>query len=128
MAVDFVRVVYCSSSVNIDLDGRIRTYSDIAEAAAAKHLGRSAAAEVPASALSLRGPVAVASKDLALAALTSVGGGVELSDEIDCVLVTSGAWFLLTIDLVDPSRTLAALRGGGARTESRICEMRTLTM
>jgi len=99
MAVDYVRIVYRNSSVNIDVDGKIRTYSDIAESAAVKHLGMTLLeAHVPGSALSLRGPVAAASKAVALSALVLVGG-LELSDEIDHAQVTAGAWFLLEIDL-----------------------------
>ena len=97
-AEDFVRVVYGGASTDIFIDGRIRTYSGIAEAAAVKHLGMTLLdAHVPASALFLRGPVVAASKLLALGELKNVGG-LELSDEIDHARVSNGAWFLLEIN------------------------------
>lgn len=61
MAVDYVRVVFRNNKkcVNVDIDSRIRTYSDIAEAAAVRHLGMTLLeAHIPAGALDLRGPVA----------------------------------------------------------------------
>jgi hypothetical protein len=93
----FVRVVYGSKSTNVDLDARIRTFSDIAEAAALKHLGNRFPAEFPIGALSLRGPIAAASKDSALAALAQAGV-VEFSEGIDCDRMTKGSWFLLQTD------------------------------
>jgi hypothetical protein len=97
MAAPFVRVVYGGKSTNVDLDARIRTFSDIAKAAAIEHLGNRYPAEVPIGALSLRGPIAAASKDLALAELAHAGD-VEFSEGIDCGRVTNGSWFLLQID------------------------------
>ena len=96
-ATDYVRVVYQSASANVDLDGKIRTYSDIAKAATIEHLGRSAAAEAPASAFSLRGPVVAASKALALEQLMLLAD-IELSDEINRDRVTNKSWFRLEID------------------------------
>ena len=114
-ATDYARVVYRGTSVNVDFDGKIRTFSDIAKVAAIEHLGMTLVdARVPAGALSLRGPLVAASKDLALAELKPMGG-VELSDEIDRARVPLGAWFLLEIGFVDAASTLAALRSGAAR-------------
>lgn len=101
-AVGFVRVLYRNVSTDIFLDGAIRTYSGIAEAAAVKHLGRSAAAEVPACALSLRGPVESASKVSALAAL-ALAENIDLSVLIDRAL-TDGTWVLLEIASSGESR------------------------
>jgi hypothetical protein len=107
MAVEYARVVFHEISSNIDLDGKIRTYSDIAKWAAIEHLGRSAAADVPVSALTLHGPVVAVSKESALAILNSVGG-VEFSDEIDRSRVTNGVWFLLKVNFasIGTDRTL----------------------
>jgi len=110
MAVDYVRVVCGKVSVSIDLDRKTRTFSDIAEAAAIKHLGKSAAAEVPAVALSLRGPVAYTDDltDAVLAALREMDT-VSLGRVIDPARATGGAWFLLEID---------SARGVGSKLES----------
>ena len=108
MAVDFVRVLYRNVSTDIFLDGAIRTYSGVAEAAAVKHLGRRGAAEVPTCALSLRGPVESASKISALAALALVED-IELSALIDRARVTDGAWFLLEIESSGESRRMYAM-------------------
>ena len=99
MAADYVRVVYGKVSASIDFDRKMRTFSDIAKAAAVEHLGKSAAAEVPAGALSLRGPVAFTDDltDAVLAALREIGT-VSLGRVIDPTRFTSGAWFLLEID------------------------------
>lgn len=97
MAMDFVRVLFRDVSVNINLDGMIHTFSDIAEAAAVKHLGTTLLdARIPASALSLSAPVVAASKNSALTAFRGIED-VELSDAINCSHVTNGAWFLLNI-------------------------------
>ena len=98
MATDYVRVVYRGISANINLDGKIRTYSDIAEVAAIKHLGQSTAANVPLSALSLRGPVAF-TEDLSPTELDSLEGMkvLSLGRVIDAARVKGGAWFLLKI-------------------------------
>ena len=94
-----MRVLYRNASVNIDLDGKMRTFSDVAEAAAVKHLGMTLTeAHVPMGALSLRGPVLAVKKDVAMAAFNLLDGCVEFSDEIDRTRVTNGAWFLLDID------------------------------
>ena len=99
MAVDYARVVFGKVSASIDLYGKIRTYSDIAKAAAIDHLGKSAAAEIPAGALSLRGPVAFTDDmtDSVFVALRGMGT-VSLGQVIDPKRVTGGAWFLLEID------------------------------
>ena len=97
-ALSYVRVVFAGKSTNIDLDGKIRTNSDIAENAATKHLGMTLLeAEVPTSALSLRGPVFAASKAEALHFLVALTDEAELSD---LIAVSSGAWFLLTIHVL----------------------------
>ena len=100
-ATSYVRVVFNLNQAvaEIPLDGKVHTYAGLAEAAAIKHLGKSAAAEVPASALSLRGPVSAASKAEAVFALQALTDDVELSDPI---AVSSGAWFLLTIHTAPP--------------------------
>ena len=115
-ATDYARVVYRGTSVNVDIDGKIRTFSDIAKVAAIEHLGKSAAAEVPAGALSLRGPVAY-TEDLNGDVLVSLRGldTLSLGRVIDRARVPGGAWFLLEIGFVDAASTLAALRSGAAR-------------
>jgi hypothetical protein len=98
MAVDYVRVVYRAVSACIDLDGKIRTYSDIAEAAAVKHVGKKLAEDIPMGALALHGPVAF-TEDLSEAVLASLRGLGKLSfgRVIDRTLMKNGAWFLLEI-------------------------------
>jgi len=100
MATDYVRVVYRGNSASIYLDGKIRTYSDIAEGAAGKHLGQSTAANLPLSALSLRGPVAF-TEDLSPTELDSLKGMkvLSLGRVIDAARVKGGAWFLLKISV-----------------------------
>ena len=98
MAVDYVRVVYGDISVTIDLDGRIRIYSDIAEAAASKFLGKSVAAEVPVGYLSLRGPVAATdSLNQGIIDILSAMDTLQSGRLIDSTIATRGSWFLLTI-------------------------------
>jgi hypothetical protein len=97
MAAPFVRVVYEGKSTNVDLDGKIRTFSDIAKAAAIEHLGNRFPSEVTIGALSLHGPIAAVSKESALAELAHAGD-VEFSEGVDCVRITNGSWFLLHID------------------------------
>ena len=95
-----MRVVYDTVSVDVDLDGRIHTYSGIAEAAAVKHLGMTLTeAHVPMSALSLRGPVAF-TEDLSEVVLASLGrqSTLSLGLVIDRTRVENGAWYLLVID------------------------------
>ena len=101
MAVDYVRVVFRNNPkcINVDIDGRIRTYSDIAEAAAVKHLGMTLLeAHIPAGALDLSGPVAF-TEDLNESVLASLGGlsTLSLGRAIDRSQVGNGAWFLLEI-------------------------------
>ena len=102
MAAAYVRVVYDDISVNIDLDGKIRTYSDIAEAAATKFLGKSVAAEVPVGALSLHGPVA-ATHDVDQDIINTLSAMATLSSGqwIDKTIATNGDWFLLKIDQIE---------------------------
>ena len=90
MAVDFVRVVYNESSTNVDLDGKIRTFSDIARVAANDHLGRITSENVPMRCLCLRGPVVATSKVQALIDLKLLGD-LELSDSIDASRSRNGA-------------------------------------
>lgn len=98
----YVRVLYRDTAVNINLDGMIRTFSDIAKAAAIEHLGMTLLeAHIPAKALSMSSPVVAASKDSALASLRSVGS-VELSDDVNRLPLANGAWFLLFIDRSRP--------------------------
>ena len=100
MAAEYVRVVSGKVSASIDLDRKVRTFSDIAEAAAGKHLGMPLQeARVPLCSLSLRGPVAFTDDltDTVLAALQEMGT-VSLGRVIDPTRFTSGAWFLLEID------------------------------
>ena len=88
-----------SSAANVDIDSRIRTYSDIAEVAAVKHLGMTLLeAHIPAGALDLRGPIAF-TDDLNEIVLASLGGLSTLSPgrAIDRSQVGNGAWFLLEI-------------------------------
>ena len=98
MAVDYVCVVYNESSTNVDLDGKIRTYSDIAKAAAVDFLGSTLVdAGVSISALIFRGPIAatdgISPKTIEELSEMPV---VSLGKRIDA-LASGGAWFLLTI-------------------------------
>ena len=94
MAVDYVRVVNNNVSVNIDLDGKMRTYSDIAEAAATKFLGMPLTeAHVPVSALSLQVIIDT------LSAMDTLSSG----QKIDKTIATKGAWFLLKIERAGPA-------------------------
>ena len=115
-ATDYARVVYRGTSVNVDFDGKIRTFSDIAKVAAIEHGMTLVDARVPAGALSLRGPVAY-TDDLNDAVLVSLRGldTLSLGRVIDRARVPRGAWFLLEIDFVDAASTLAALKSGAAR-------------
>ena len=112
--MDYVRVVYGKVSACIELDGRIRAFSDVAKAAAIEILGR----HVAIGALSLRGPVAC-TNDLTDAVL----GALELMDTLslaslcDPQRVTGGAWFLLGINLSftgESRRCETASRAAGA--------------
>ena len=97
-SLPFVRVAFGNSTpANVDLDSKIRTYLDIAEAGLGKVLGKSAAAEVPIDALSLRGPVVAVSKELALAALKDLGV-LDLSEDVNRTIVMDRHWFLLEIN------------------------------
>jgi len=96
-ATSYVRVIFNSSEhavAEIPLDGKVHTYAGLAETAAIKHLGKGAAAEVPAGALSLRGPVTACSKADALSTLSALTDDAEPSD---LIAVSCGSWFLLTI-------------------------------
>lgn len=100
MAVDYVRVVCGKVSASIDLDRKIRTFSDIAVTAAVKHVGMPLhEAHIPLRALSLRGPVAFTDDltDAVLAALREMDP-VSLGRVVDPARATGGSWFLLEID------------------------------
>jgi hypothetical protein len=97
-SLDYVRVVCGVSSVSVD-PAAVRIYWDIAEAGAIKHLGKTIAAKIPASAVHLRGPVA-ATAQLSSEVICTLRACPEtdLSSVIDPARATNGAWFLLDID------------------------------
>ena len=103
--MDYVRVVCDGKSTNVDLDGKIRTYSDVVKAAATDFFGKRFPAEVPIGDLSLRGPVA-ATDDFDAAVLTALQQitPLFLGRKIDETRTKGGAWFLLNVERADPPR------------------------
>jgi hypothetical protein len=109
-ASDFATVVYLSGVVTIRFDATILTNWDIARVATILHLGRRRAEDIPAVALSLRGPVtadSIAAATSALAALDKT----ELAMKVDTVVPRP--WFLLEIDLAPGGSAVARLMGVG---------------
>lgn len=96
-ASSFVWVAYLDSpAVSIHLGGTVLTYWDVAEAAVIKHLGKRAAEEIGAGAISLSGPVTADSEEDARAALT--GCSKRLVGKISSPSDVYEAWFLLEIN------------------------------
>lgn len=98
-ASSFVRVAFRDNpAVSVHLDGKILTYWDVAKAAANEHLGKTAAADVGAGAVALRGPVTTGSEDEARALLAGCDKK-KLSDKVGSPFEVHlyEAWFLLEI-------------------------------
>lgn len=96
-ASSFVWVAYLDSpAVSVHLGGTILTYWDVAKAAASEHLGKRAAEEIGAGAISLRGPVTAGLEEDARAALA--GCSKKLVGKIDSPADVYEAWFLLEIN------------------------------
>lgn len=93
-ASDFARVLYLNCAVTIRYDATILSNWDVAKAATVLHLGQAKSYDVPASAISLRGPVAAASRAEATAAL-SVLEEADLTDKVSTVV--SEPWYLLQV-------------------------------
>lgn len=96
-ASSFIRVAYLDNPVvTVHFSGTILTYWDVAEAAAFKHLGKRAAEDIGAGAISLRGPFTARSEKDARAALRGCDV-LKLSDNV-CAAVYE-AWLLFEITL-----------------------------
>ena len=79
----FARVLYLNCAVSVHFDATILTNWYIAMAATVLHpdVGQTKSADVPASAISLGGPIAAPSKDEAMAALSALGEA-DLADTV----------------------------------------------
>jgi hypothetical protein len=93
-AASFVRVTFLANpAVSIHLDGKLVTYWDVAKAATVEHIGKSAAEDIGAGAISLRGP-ATGSEGEARSTLAGCDK-VTLSGKVGASVYE--AWFLLEI-------------------------------
>lgn len=107
----FARVLYLNCAVPVHFDATILTNWDVAKAATVLHLGQTKSADVPASAISLRGPIAAPSKVEAMAALSALGEA-DLADMVETALIKP--WYLLQVNYL-PSGGFAFLHATGWR-------------